>query len=47
LEAIKRGYGEGLKEYRLWLYGAVPAKSLPGKRKDYLSPEEIDAAIKR
>jgi len=47
LEAIKRGYGAGLKEYRLWLYGAVPAKSLAGKRKDYLSPEEIDAAIKR
>lgn len=45
VEAIRRGYGDGLKEYRRWLYQAVPAKALRGKKKDYLSPEEIDAAV--
>jgi len=43
LEAIARGYGEGLKSYRLWLYGHIPADKLAEKRRDYFSPEEIDA----
>jgi hypothetical protein len=42
-EAVKRGYARGLKEYRLWLYEHVPAKTLAQKKKDYLSPDEIDA----
>ncbi|MEP6534216.1 MAG: hypothetical protein ABJF23_02790 [Bryobacteraceae bacterium] len=46
LEAIRRGYGEGLKQYREWLYSVVPLKSLAGKKKDYLSPEEIAEAMK-
>jgi len=47
LQAISRGYGEGLKEYRRWLYQNVPQKSLAGKRRDYFSPEEIDAILGR
>jgi len=43
LKAISLGYGEGLKEYRRWLYTNVPASSLAEKRRNYFSPEEIDA----
>jgi hypothetical protein len=43
LQAISRGYGEGLKTYRLWLYQHVPAKKLTEKKRNYFSPEEIDA----
>jgi len=43
LKAISLGYGEGLKEYRRWLYKNVPASRLAEKRRDYFSPEEIDA----
>jgi hypothetical protein len=28
-EAIRRGYAEGLKQYRNWLYQHVPASALP------------------
>jgi hypothetical protein len=45
LKAIALGYGEGLKEYRRWLYGAVPASALGEKRRNYFSPEEIDAIL--
>lgn len=45
LEAIKRGYGAGLKQYRRWLYDNVPAKDLEGKKRDYFSPEEIDLIL--
>ncbi len=41
MEAIKRGYGEGLSEYRKWLYQNIPAKDLKAKKRDYFSPEEI------
>lgn len=47
LEAIRRGYGEGLKEYRVWLYQSVPPRALRGKKKDYLTPEEIDVELRR
>lgn len=43
LKAISLGYGEGLKEYRRWLYGNVPASKLGEKQQNYFSPEEIDA----
>jgi hypothetical protein len=43
-EAIRRGYAQGLKEYRCWLYRHVPGSALPEKKRDYLSPVEIDAA---
>ncbi len=45
LQAIARGYGEGLKAYRLWLYQNVDAKTLVGKRRNYFSPEEIEAIL--
>ena len=43
LEALRRGYAEGLKQYRIWLYGHIPPSSLMEKKRDYLSPDEIDA----
>ena len=43
LQAISRGYGEGLKEYRVWLYGHVPNERLAEKKRNYFSPEEVDA----
>jgi len=45
LQAIKRGYGAGLKAYRQWLYRHIPARSLGEKQRDYFSPEEIDAIL--
>jgi hypothetical protein len=45
LLAIARGYGPGLKAYRVWLYAHVPAAKLAEKRRNYLSPEEIDAVL--
>jgi hypothetical protein len=41
LEAIHRGYGDGLKSYRGWVYGHVPAENLAAKKRNYFSPEEI------
>ena len=46
LEAIARGYGEGLKQFREWLYQNVPQKELEEKKRDYFSPEEIDLIMK-
>jgi hypothetical protein len=43
LQAISRGYGEGLQEYRRWLYQHVPARKLREKQRNYFSPEEIAA----
>ena len=45
LRAISRGYAKGLAEYRRWLYVNVPAKELAEKRRDYFSPEEIEAVV--
>lgn len=47
LQAIRRGYGAGLKAYRLWLYQNIPAESLAEKRRNYFSPEELDAIAAR
>jgi hypothetical protein len=43
LDALQRGYAQGLKQYRIWLYQHVSAGVLQEKRRDYLTPEEIDA----
>ncbi|MFN0111377.1 MAG: hypothetical protein ACKVZH_21140 [Blastocatellia bacterium] len=43
LEAITRDYAEGLKSYRRWLYARIPANKLTEKKRNYFSPEEIDA----
>jgi hypothetical protein len=45
LKAISLGYGEGLKEYRRWLYQNVPASRLAEKQRNYFSPDEIDAIL--
>lgn len=45
LEAIRRGYGTGLKDYRQWLYQNIPPKNLHAKKRDYFSPEEIDLIL--
>jgi hypothetical protein len=46
-EAVRRGYAQGLKQYRVWLYQHVPASALPEKKRDYLSPDEIDAVARQ
>lgn len=43
LEAITREYAEGLKSYRRWLYARISANKLGEKKRNYFSPEEIDA----
>ena len=43
LEAIHRGYGDGLRSYRKWVYAHISADKLPEKRRNYFSPEEIGA----
>lgn len=45
LKAIALGYGEGLKEYRRWLYQNIPASKLAEKLRNYFSPDEIDAIL--
>jgi hypothetical protein len=47
LEAIHRGYGDGLKNYRTWLYGHIPASKLAEKRRSYFSPGEIEQIQQR
>ena len=43
LEAIHRGFGDGLKTYRTWVYTHIPASKVQEKRRNYFSPEEITA----
>lgn len=43
LEAIHRGYGDGLRSYRMWVYTHIPSDKLSEKRRNYFSPEEIEA----
>ncbi|MEW6210367.1 MAG: hypothetical protein AB1631_18515 [Acidobacteriota bacterium] len=45
LQAISRGYGEGLRLYREWLYGNVPPNKLDEKKRNYFSPPEIEAIM--
>jgi hypothetical protein len=45
VEAIARGYGEGLIEYRNWLYQNIPPKSLEEKKRNYFSPEELELML--
>ncbi len=46
LEVIARGYGEGLIEYRKWLYRNIPPENLEEKKRNYFSPEEIELMLK-
>jgi hypothetical protein len=43
LEAIHRGYGDGLKSYRVWVYAHVPPNKLAARLRNYFSPDEIVA----
>jgi hypothetical protein len=43
LEAIHRGYVDGLKTYRIWVYAHIPSGKLQQKLRNYFSPEEITA----
>jgi hypothetical protein len=43
VEALRRGYAQGLKQYRVWLYQHVTGRVLEEKKRDYLTPEEMDA----
>ena len=45
LEAIALGYGPGLESYRKWLYRNIPASRIEGKKRNYFSPEEIEAIL--
>ena len=45
LEAIMRGYAEGLKSYREWLYLNIPPNAVGAKKRNYFSPVEIDAMV--
>jgi hypothetical protein len=46
LGAIHRGYGDGLKTYRVWVYAHILPSKLQQKLNNYFSPEEI-AAIQK
>jgi len=46
LETIARGYGPGLESYRTWLYCNIPASRIEKKKRDYFSPEEIEAILR-
>lgn len=46
-EAIHRGYGDGLKSYRTWVYAHIPPNKLQEKRRNYFSPEEIEKIQER
>lgn len=45
LEAIARGYGPGLIEFRQWLYQNIDPGRMPEKRRNYFSPEEIELML--
>jgi hypothetical protein len=47
LEAISRGYGPGLISYRNWLYENIPPKNVKIKKRNYLTPEEIEVELKK
>jgi hypothetical protein len=42
-EPLRRGYGDGLKNYRRRVYTHIPPNKLPEKLRNYFSPEEIAA----
>jgi hypothetical protein len=43
LEAIRRGFGPGLINYRNWVYANIPAAKIEEKKRNYFSPQEISA----
>jgi hypothetical protein len=47
LQAIQRGFGPGLKDYRAWIYRNIPPTAVPRKERNYFSPTEIDDLLTR
>jgi hypothetical protein len=47
LEAVSRGYGEGLKVFRQWLYQHIPEAKLREKKQNYFSPAEIETLLSK
>lgn len=45
LDAIALGYGRGLETYRTWLYRNIPRAGEAEKKRDYYTPEEIEALL--
>ena len=45
IDAITRGYGEGIKAYREVLYRELSDEQIAKKNERYFSPEEIDALV--
>ena len=41
-EVVLKGFGEELKAYRVWQYRLLSPEDLETKKKEYLTPEEID-----
>lgn len=45
LEAIRRGFGAGLIDYRNWVYKNIPPAKIEQKKRNYFSPQEITAIL--
>ncbi len=45
IQAIARGYGQGLMAYRNWIYTQIPAQDLPHKQATYYQPQEIEVLM--
>jgi hypothetical protein len=45
LEAIRRGFGAGLIDYRSWVYNNIPPSKIEQKKRNYFSPQEITAIL--
>lgn len=45
LETIRRGFGPGLEQYREWVYRNIPPGKTAEKKRNYFSPEEIEAIL--
>jgi hypothetical protein len=46
LDAIVLGYGRGLQTFRIWLYRNIPPAKVADKKRDYYTPEEIEALLR-
>jgi hypothetical protein len=46
LDAIVLGYSRGLQTFRIWLYRNIPPAKVADKKRDYYTPEEIEALLR-
>jgi len=47
IQAISRGFGEGLIAYREWIYGQIPPTDLAKKQSTYYQPAQIRQLMQR